>query len=187
MGMQNGRVTTSSEPVLVTGGTGTLGRAVVRLLTARGDGVRVLSRSGAPDTVKGDLATGDDRPDRMAVAHRLAERDEVGDEAEVLERPHRLAGPAVAALDLVGDPQRAGGAGVVQPARRRRAFHGRVPVAGQDAVEDDRGSRRRALGQGRQGPRDTGRVVRRQVSTWVGRGPPCNDSGDRAAMASEMP
>ena len=59
MTRQNGPVTTSSAPVLVTGGTGTLGRAVVRALTARGDDVRVLSRSGAPGTVRGDLETGE--------------------------------------------------------------------------------------------------------------------------------
>ncbi|GGI48379.1 uncharacterized protein YbjT (DUF2867 family) [Agromyces flavus] len=52
-------MTTSSAPVLVTGGTGTLGRAVVRLLADRGEDVRVLSRSGAPGTLKGDLATGE--------------------------------------------------------------------------------------------------------------------------------
>ncbi|WP_136707120.1 SDR family oxidoreductase [Agromyces sp. H66] len=52
-------MTTSSAPILVTGGTGTLGRAVVRALTARGDDVRVLSRSGAPGTLRGDLATGE--------------------------------------------------------------------------------------------------------------------------------
>lgn len=58
-GRQNGRVTTSSAPVLVTGGTGTLGSAVVRRLAARGDDVRVLSRSGAPGTLRGDLETGE--------------------------------------------------------------------------------------------------------------------------------
>lgn len=43
----------------MTGGTGTLGSAVVRALTARGDDVRVLSRSGAAGTLQGDLATGE--------------------------------------------------------------------------------------------------------------------------------
>ncbi|WP_438855902.1 SDR family oxidoreductase [Agromyces sp. M3QZ16-3] len=52
-------MTSPSAPVLVTGGTGSLGRAVVRQLRARGDEVRVLSRSGAPDTVRGDLETGE--------------------------------------------------------------------------------------------------------------------------------
>ncbi|MEV1130579.1 NAD(P)H-binding protein [Agromyces sp. NPDC049794] len=50
---------TSTAPILVTGGTGTLGRAVVRALTSRGSDTRVLSRSGAAGTVHGDLATGD--------------------------------------------------------------------------------------------------------------------------------
>lgn len=52
-------MTTTSTPILVTGGTGTLGRAVVRALSARGDDVRILSRSGAPGTLRGDLATGE--------------------------------------------------------------------------------------------------------------------------------
>ena len=50
---------TTSAPILVTGGTGTLGRAVVRALTARGGDIRVLSRRGAAGTVLGDLATGE--------------------------------------------------------------------------------------------------------------------------------
>jgi uncharacterized protein YbjT (DUF2867 family) len=53
-----------TAPVLVTGGTGTLGRHVVALLRAAGHRVRVLSRTGnAPadgvEHVRGDLATGE--------------------------------------------------------------------------------------------------------------------------------
>jgi uncharacterized protein YbjT (DUF2867 family) len=48
------------EPeILVTGGTGTLGRRVVDRLRAAGRAVRVLSRSGRPGTVRGDLSTGE--------------------------------------------------------------------------------------------------------------------------------
>lgn len=49
--------------VLVTGGTGHLGRKTVELLLARGDDARVLARSPADDPrigwVRGDLATGE--------------------------------------------------------------------------------------------------------------------------------
>lgn len=47
--------------ILVTGGTGTLGSAVVAALVGRGAEVRVLSRTGATRrrTVTGDLLTGD--------------------------------------------------------------------------------------------------------------------------------
>jgi uncharacterized protein YbjT (DUF2867 family) len=54
-----GRVTSTSAPILVTGGTGTLGRAVVPRLAAHGYDVRVLSRSGSAGTVPGDLETGE--------------------------------------------------------------------------------------------------------------------------------
>ena len=45
--------------VLVTGGTGRLGRRVVDLLRAEGLEPRVMSRSGGPGTIKGDLLTGE--------------------------------------------------------------------------------------------------------------------------------
>jgi uncharacterized protein YbjT (DUF2867 family) len=45
--------------VLVTGGTGRLGRRVVDLLRAEGLEPRVMSRSGRPGTTKGDLLTGE--------------------------------------------------------------------------------------------------------------------------------
>ena len=45
--------------VLVTGGTGRLGRRVVDLLRAEGIEPRVMSRSGRPGTIKGDLLTGE--------------------------------------------------------------------------------------------------------------------------------
>ncbi len=44
--------------ILVTGGTGQLGSAVVTRLRAAGEEVRVLSRRAAPDVVRGDLRTG---------------------------------------------------------------------------------------------------------------------------------
>ncbi|MEU4248813.1 NAD(P)H-binding protein [Amycolatopsis sp. NPDC026612] len=44
--------------ILVTGGTGQLGRAVVARLRAAGEEVRVLSRRAAPEVVRGDLRTG---------------------------------------------------------------------------------------------------------------------------------
>jgi uncharacterized protein YbjT (DUF2867 family) len=62
-GQGAGHSTRAVGPVLVTGGTGTLGRLVVARLRAAGDEVRVLSRTshGADDGVEfvtGDLATG---------------------------------------------------------------------------------------------------------------------------------
>jgi uncharacterized protein YbjT (DUF2867 family) len=44
--------------VLVTGGTGVLGRRVVRRLGSAGVGTRILSHSGKPGTMSGDLRTG---------------------------------------------------------------------------------------------------------------------------------
>ncbi|MFG3098100.1 SDR family oxidoreductase [Streptomyces sp. NPDC048202] len=53
-------MTSSTSAVLVTGGTGTLGRHVVPLLREAGREVRVLSRTGGdgPDQVSVDLRTG---------------------------------------------------------------------------------------------------------------------------------
>jgi uncharacterized protein YbjT (DUF2867 family) len=48
-----------ASEILVTGGTGVLGRRVVDRLRAAGHDVRVLSRSGRPGTVRGDLSTGE--------------------------------------------------------------------------------------------------------------------------------
>lgn len=47
-----------SAAILVTGGTGSLGRRVVGGLRDAGSDVRALSRSGRPGTVPGDLLTG---------------------------------------------------------------------------------------------------------------------------------
>ena len=47
------------KEILVTGGTGSLGRRVVDRLRTAGREVRVLSRSGRPSTVRGDLSTGE--------------------------------------------------------------------------------------------------------------------------------
>jgi uncharacterized protein YbjT (DUF2867 family) len=44
--------------ILVTGGTGVLGRRAVDRLRAAGHETRVLSRSGRPGTIQGDLLTG---------------------------------------------------------------------------------------------------------------------------------
>jgi uncharacterized protein YbjT (DUF2867 family) len=49
----------SAPEVLVTGGTGALGRRVVERFEGAGVGSRVFSRSGRPGTYKGDLITGE--------------------------------------------------------------------------------------------------------------------------------
>lgn len=57
----------SSSPILVTGGTGTLGRQVVDRLSDRGRSVRILTRGQRAadtthETVSGDLSTGEGTP-----------------------------------------------------------------------------------------------------------------------------
>ena len=49
----------SASEVLVTGGTGALGRRIVERFEGAGVGSRVFSRSGSPGTYKGDLITGE--------------------------------------------------------------------------------------------------------------------------------
>ncbi len=48
-----------SPEILVTGGTGVLGRQIVERLGSAGAGVRVMSHSGKPGTLRGDLLTGE--------------------------------------------------------------------------------------------------------------------------------
>src|SRR5829696_3076437 len=63
------------DDVLVTGGTGHLGRDVVRLLKARGDRVRILARipGREPDVewVQGDLSTGGGLAEAVAGAQTV--------------------------------------------------------------------------------------------------------------------
>ena len=125
----------------------------------------------------------------MAVAHRLAERHEVGLDPEALERPHRLAGAAVAALDLVGDPQ---GAGLVRAPHERRDVAGsrsRKPSLVQDAVEDRGGRRVPAAGSRASALVERRRVVVRAAigvrrlprsRLVAGRRPRASASGDSA-------
>jgi uncharacterized protein YbjT (DUF2867 family) len=61
--------------VLVTGGTGHLGRDIVQLLKARGDRVRVLARTPGQDPdvewIRGDLSTGAGIPAAVAGTHTI--------------------------------------------------------------------------------------------------------------------
>ena len=56
----------------------------------------------------GHLGAADDRRHRVAVAHRLAERDDVGGDTPGGEAPQPVAGAPVARLDLVSDVEGAG-------------------------------------------------------------------------------
>ena len=91
-----------------------------------------------------DLGRHDGRGDRQAVAHRLADRHEVGHErrglgAVTLEAPHRVAGAAEARLHLVGEVD---AAGARRPPRRTGARNpagsAKHAVGGEDRVGDER-------------------------------------------------
>ena len=99
----------------------------------RGDGRDRAAGEGAEElrlvSERLDVAAaGDDGGDRVAVAHRLAERDDVGRETGAGERPQVVPGPAEPGLHLVGHHQRAR-----RPRRRpeglvvRRARASRMP------------------------------------------------------------
>jgi len=79
--------------VLVTGGTGTLGRHVVRLLRDSGHRARILSRNprGHVDAVQGDLTTG------AGLIKALAGMDAIIHAASATTQPTRLG-----ATDVVG-------------------------------------------------------------------------------------
>ncbi|UIP58486.1 hypothetical protein DSM26151_13610 [Agromyces marinus] len=97
----------STSPILVTGGTGSLGRAVVRRLAARGDDVRVLSRSGAAGTVLGDLTTGEgvaEALDGVGVVMHLAttNRDDTEMTRTLVRSAERSGRPRILYSSIVG-------------------------------------------------------------------------------------
>ncbi|MEU8638902.1 NAD(P)H-binding protein [Amycolatopsis sp. NPDC048633] len=84
--------------ILVTGGTGQLGTAVVTRLRAAGEEVRVLSRGSAPGTVPGDLRTG------RGIDSALAGVDTVVHCATDFRHETRLARTLVEAARWAGAP-----------------------------------------------------------------------------------
>ena len=113
--------TTGPAPVLVTGGTGTLGRAVVHTLLDLGRPVRVLSRRprsplvpGGVEWVQGDLITGDGLDPAVsgvsAVVHAATDPSHPLDDVEAIARlllaarsahvPHLLY-PSIVGVDVI--------------------------------------------------------------------------------------
>jgi uncharacterized protein YbjT (DUF2867 family) len=98
--------------ILVTGGTGTLGRIVVERLKAQGHNVRVLSRRPRPAGTEATAwATGDLRKGRgteAAVAgadvivHCATGRGDVGAAGHLLEAARRAGGPHLVYISIVG-------------------------------------------------------------------------------------
>src|SRR5439155_8289458 len=97
--------------VLVTGGTGTLGRAVVRRLRDEGRGVRVLSRRARGDgVVTGDLRTGAGLAkavrDVDVVVHcatdRRFGRTDVAGTDQLIEAARAAGGPHLVFISIVG-------------------------------------------------------------------------------------
>ena len=86
---------TGDSPILVTGGTGTVGRPTVERLRAAGREVRVLSRQPGEGRIQGDLATGEGLEPALAGVGAVVHLAYGGsDEAE---HPGRLAAAAAAA------------------------------------------------------------------------------------------
>ncbi|MFJ7247026.1 SDR family oxidoreductase [Kitasatospora sp. NPDC098652] len=94
----------TNNPVLVTGGTGTLGRQVVPLLRAAGRPVRVLSRRGraAEDGAVGDGAVGDGA---VGDGVTYVRGDLLGDEAEAAARLDEALRGVGTVLHLAGGPK----------------------------------------------------------------------------------
>ena len=81
---------------LVTGGTGTLGRDLVPALRALGGETHVLSRSGAPQTRRGDLASGEGLDVALrgidTIVHLAAGRDQPGEARNLVRAAATAAG-----------------------------------------------------------------------------------------------
>lgn len=101
-----------SETVLVTGGTGTLGRAVVKRLLAQGRPVRVLSRRahtpGEHGWAVGDLATGAGVDAAVAGVEAIVHcatthgRRDVGTTRALVEAARRAGEPHLLYVSIVG-------------------------------------------------------------------------------------
>jgi len=102
----------SGSEILVTGGTGLLGRQVVDRLRAAGRDVRVLSRSGRAGTVRGDLLTGEGLERAVdgvdAIVHcasnpfRKMRQTEVGGTEHLLQAAARVGVSHVVYISIVG-------------------------------------------------------------------------------------
>lgn len=95
--------------ILVTGGTGTLGRLVVPLLRVAGASVRVMSRrpGSSPDTVVGDLDTGAGVDEAVGgaetIVHCAGTNSGDKEKTEMLVRAARRAGaPHLVFISVVG-------------------------------------------------------------------------------------
>lgn len=94
-------------PILVTGGTGTLGRAVVQRLRETGRPHRVLSRRAGPGLVSGDLADGrgidDAVRDSTAILHLASQpKHDVAITRTLVEAARRHGGPHLVFVSIVG-------------------------------------------------------------------------------------
>jgi uncharacterized protein YbjT (DUF2867 family) len=98
------------QPILVTGGTGNLGRSVVRELRDAGREARVLSRRPGPDHVVGDLTTGAGIDDAVrgagAIVHCATDtrspRNDVTAARTLIEAAHRHGAPHLVFISIVG-------------------------------------------------------------------------------------
>ena len=94
--------------ILVTGGTGRLGRDTVPSLRARGADVRVLSRepSADPDRRTGDLATGAGLDAALAgvdtVLHLAAGRDQAGETRHLVDAATRVGVTHLVFVSIIG-------------------------------------------------------------------------------------
>ena len=86
--------------------------------------------------LRGDRRGRDHGAHRVAVAHRLAERDDVGHDAVLGKAPERLADAAEPRLHLVGDAERARRAGAGVRGAEVAGRHGEDAVAREDVVAD---------------------------------------------------
>jgi hypothetical protein len=92
----------------------------------------------SPAKLREQFWTGCHSGDGMAIAHRLAHRDQIGNEAVARKAPHPSAAAAEAGLHFIRNEQRTGRAYGIDSRSQKTGRIGEYAVAGEDRIDQKR-------------------------------------------------